>query len=64
MKSFYFRKKEIFASTIQTEVDTFVFDYNYNKPCHKHRYFTPDEVHYNPNILNEKPILPTATKPD
>ncbi len=57
MKSYYFRKKEIYASTIKDELDFFVHDYNYNKPCHKHRYFTPDEVHLDPDILNHKPIL-------
>jgi len=57
MKSYYFRKKEIYASTMRDELDFFVTDYNYNKPCHKHRYFTPDEVHLDPDILNHKPIL-------
>ncbi len=57
MKSYYFRRKEISASTIKDELDFFVFDYNYNKPCHKHRYFTPDEVHLDPEILESKPIL-------
>lgn len=62
MKSFYFRKKEIYASTINQEVDFFVNDYNYSKPCHKHRYFTPNEVHIDPHILNCKPIIPRANK--
>jgi len=51
MKSYYFRKKEIYASTMRDELDFFVTDYNYNKPCHKHRYFTPDEVHLDPDIF-------------
>ena len=57
MKSYYFRKKEIYASTIKDEVDFFIFDYNYCKPCHKHRYFTPNEVHLNPKIFLSKPVL-------
>ncbi len=57
MKSYYFRKQEIYASDIQEKVDFFVTDYNYNKPCHKHRYFTPNEVHLNPKILDSIPIL-------
>lgn len=57
MKSYYFRKKDIFASTIGYEVDTFVHDYNFNKPCHKHRFFTPNEVHLNPRVLAAPPVI-------
>lgn len=57
MKSYYFRKKDIYASDLKDEVDFFVFDYNYNKPCHKHRYFTPHEVHLEPDILDSIPHL-------
>ncbi|HAV54329.1 MAG TPA: hypothetical protein DCX41_05270 [Aequorivita sp.] len=62
MKSYYFRKKEIYTSTIEEEVDFFVSDYNYRKPCHKHRYFTPNEVHLNPKILDCKPILTNSNQ--
>lgn len=62
MKSFYFRKKEIYAKTMKYELDFFVFDYNYNKPCHKHTYFTPQEVHIDPDILETKPILPNCNQ--
>ncbi|WP_456442103.1 DDE-type integrase/transposase/recombinase [Psychroserpens sp.] len=62
MKSYYFRKKEIYASTIHKEVDFFVDDYNYKKPCHKHKYFTPNEVHLKPDILESKPILTNCNK--
>lgn len=57
MKSYYFRKKEIYASTISDELDFFVSDYNYRKPCHKHEYFTPNEVHIDPHILSSKPCF-------
>ena len=57
MKTYYFRKKEIYASNIQEELNFFVDDYNHKKPCHKHQYFTPNEVHLNPKILNSKPFL-------
>jgi len=57
MKSYYFRRKDIYASTIEAEVDFFISDYNYKKPCHKHKYFTPDEVHLNPKILETPPVI-------
>ena len=62
MKSYYFRRKEIYASTLKDELEFFVFDYNYNKPCHKHRYFTPHEVHLEPDILERKPIIPNCNQ--
>jgi len=47
MKSYYFKAKEISASNIQEEIDFFITDYSYSKPCHKHKFFTPEEVHIN-----------------
>jgi len=57
MKTYYFRKKEIYASNIYEELDFFVNDYNYKKPCHKHQFFTPNEVHLKPDVLLSKPIV-------
>ncbi|QTE21132.1 DDE-type integrase/transposase/recombinase [Polaribacter cellanae] len=57
MKSYYFRKKEIYADGMQKELDFFINDYNNLKPCHKHKFFTPYEVHLKPDILESKPII-------
>ena len=57
MKTYYFRTKEILSTTIYEELKFFIEDYNYNRPCHKHKIYTPNEIHLNPELANIKIIL-------
>lgn len=57
MKTYYFRTKEILSTTIYEELKFFVEDYNKNRPCCKHKIYTPNEVHQNPELANVKLIL-------
>lgn len=57
MKSYYFRSKEISSATIKDELDYFIDDYNNHRPCYKHRIYTPNEVHQNPELANVKIVL-------
>lgn len=57
MKSYYFRTKDISSFSIKNELENFITDYNYHRPCYKHRIYTPDEVHKNPNLASVKLVL-------
>lgn len=57
MKSYYFRCKEILSTTIYQELKFFIEDYNNNRPCCKHKIYTPSEVHKNPELANFKLVL-------
>ena len=57
MKSYYFRSKEIRSTTIHQELEFFIDDYNNNRPCYKHRIYTPNEVHENPELASIKLVL-------
>lgn len=57
MKSYYFRSKEILSTTIYQELKFFIEDYNFNRPCCKHKIYTPNEVHQNPDLANFKLVL-------
>lgn len=57
MKSYYFRTKEILSTTIYQELKFFIEDYNFNRPCCKHKIYTPNEVHENPELANFKLVL-------
>lgn len=57
MKSYYFRSKEILSTTIYQELKFFIEDYNNNRPCYKHKIYTPNEVHQNPELANIKIVL-------
>lgn len=57
MKSYYFRTKEILSTTIRAELEFFIRNYNNERPCHKHRIYTPNEVHENPELANIKIVL-------
>lgn len=57
MKSYYFRTKEILSTTIYEELKFFIEDYNNNRPCNKHKIYTPNEVHQNPELANIKIVL-------
>jgi transposase InsO family protein len=57
MKSYYFRSKEILSTTINEELKFFIEDYNNNRPCHKHKIYTPNEIHQNPELADIKIVL-------
>lgn len=57
MKSYYFRYKEILSTTIYQELKFFIEDYNFNRPCCKHKIYTPNEVHLNPELAKFKLVL-------
>jgi len=57
MKSYYFRSKEILSTTIYQEVKFFIDNYNCFRPCYKHRIYTPNEVHANPELASVKLVL-------
>lgn len=57
MKSYYFRTKDILSTTIKEELEFFIQNYNYEKPCNKHKIYTPDEVHKNPELATAKLVL-------
>ena len=57
MKSYYFRSKEIISTTIYQEVKFFIDNYNCFRPCYKHRIYTPNEVHANPELVSVKLVL-------
>lgn len=57
MKTYYFRTKEILSTTIYEELKFFIEDYNNNRPCDKHKIYTPNEVHQNPELANIKIVL-------
>ncbi|MDI1256696.1 MAG: DDE-type integrase/transposase/recombinase [Flavobacterium sp.] len=57
MKTYYFRCKEILSTTIHEELKFFIDDYNNNRPCDKHKIYTPNEVHQNPELANIKIVL-------
>lgn len=57
MKTYYFRTREILSTTIYEELKFFIEDYNNNRPCDKHKIYTPDEVHQNPELANIKIVL-------
>lgn len=44
MKSYYFRSKKILSTTIYQEMKFFIEDYDNNRPCYKHKIYTPNEV--------------------
>lgn len=57
MKSYYFRTKQILSTTIYQELAFFIEDYNNEKPCDKHKIYTPNEVHQNPELASVKLVL-------
>ena len=57
MKSYYFRSKEIHSTTIHQELEFFIEDYNNNRPCYKHRIYTPNEIHNDPELASIKLVL-------
>ncbi|MXS72122.1 DDE-type integrase/transposase/recombinase [Flavobacteriaceae bacterium W22] len=62
MKSYYFRSKEILSTTIYPELKFFIEDYNNNRPCYKHKIYTPNEVHNNPELANFKLVLENSNQ--
>ncbi|WP_298507529.1 DDE-type integrase/transposase/recombinase [uncultured Kordia sp.] len=62
MKSYYFRIKKILSTTIHQELDFFVENYNDEKPCNKHKIYTPSEVHENPKLAKAKLVLSKSNK--
>lgn len=62
MKSYYFRSKEILSTTIYQELKFFIEDYNFNRPCYKHKIYTPNEVHDNPELANFKLVLENSNQ--
>lgn len=64
MKSYYFRTKEIHSTTIHKELDFFIDNYNNEKPCNKHKIYTPKEVHQNPELADVKLVLNKSNKDD
>ena len=62
MKSYYFRSKEILSTTIYEELKFFIKDYNFNRPCYKHRIYAPNEVHENPELANFKLVLENSNQ--
>lgn len=62
MKSYYFRSKEILSTTIYQELKFFIEDYNFNRPCYKHKIYTPNEVHDNPELANFKLVLQNSNQ--
>ncbi len=62
MKSYYFRSKEILSTTIYQELKFFIEDYNNNRPCYKHKIYTPNEVHNNPELANFKLVLENSNQ--
>jgi transposase InsO family protein len=55
MKSGYFKYRPIHSSMIHQETDWFVDDYNKERPHDVHKWYTPDEIHQNPNLKNVRP---------
>jgi transposase InsO family protein len=62
LKQFLRKRGAIFSHTIYKEIDFFFRDYNQVKPHYQHWIYTPDEVHYNPECLNFKPVLERINK--
>lgn len=62
MKSYYFRTKQILSTTIQQELEFFINNYNDEKPCNKHKIYTPSEVHKNPELAKAKLVLNKSNK--
>ncbi|WP_299770563.1 DDE-type integrase/transposase/recombinase [uncultured Dokdonia sp.] len=57
MKSYYFRTKQILSTTIHEELAIFIKNYNDEKPCNKHKIYTPSEVHDNPELTKAKLVI-------
>ncbi|WP_146106950.1 hypothetical protein [Polaribacter porphyrae] len=62
MKSYYFRIKQILSITIEQELEFFINNYNDEKPCNKHKIYTPSEVHDNPELAEVKLVLNKSNK--
>ncbi len=62
MKSYYFRTKQILSATIRQELEFFINNYNNEKPCNKHKIYTPNEVHLNPELAKAKLVLGNSNK--
>lgn len=62
MKSYYFRSKQILSTTIYQELAFFIANYNNEKPCDKHKIYTPNEVHQNPELASVKLVLDKSNK--
>lgn len=62
MKSYYFRIKQILSTTIRQELEFFINNYNNEKPCNKHKIYTPNEIHKNPELADVKLVLNKSNK--
>lgn len=62
MKSYYFRSKQILSTTIRQELEFFIDNYNNEKPCNKHKIYTPNEIHLNPKLAEATLVLNKSNK--
>ena len=62
MKSYYFRSKQILSTTIRQELEFFIDNYNNEKPCNKHKIYTPNEIHRNPKLTEATLVINKSNK--
>ncbi len=60
LKSKYFQDRPIISTTIEREVDFFVYDYNNVRPHYEHKIYTPNEIYRNQSLKDVKPKLKNA----
>ena len=62
LKKFLRSRGEIHSNEFHKEIDYFVKDYKSIRPHYQHQIYTPDEIHYQPELINIRPQLECINK--
>ena len=62
LKKFLRNYGDIHSNEFHKVIDFFAKDYDSVRPHYQHQIYTPNEVHFNPELANSKPQLERINK--